>query len=262
VATRILRATEDLGDPGNGTQPRRLVKCGSETYRIKWPDDPRGEKPEHKGIPSGEMFSEVLACSLAPLLGISVPPHAMVDVPTEMFPTFNEGPCFGSLCMSEEFEPIEVNSHVVTTLSEYDELAVYSLFTFDILILNPDRKAEDLLRSITSAVRPRRFLAIDHSNTFCHSHWDAKSLHEDVGECTTYKDKRLAFSGLPYRTSAAEAVARITLKPIDFQSLVHDAAATVPIGKSNEEAASDFLQARFKSLPELVERTLRNASKA
>jgi hypothetical protein len=254
---KSVRASEDRGDPGNGSQPRRLVLCDDgNVYRIKWPDDPLGEKDGHFGQPSKEMFSEFLACRIAPKLGLSTPEYALVDVPASLSLRF-AGPCFGSR-LACDYEPLPDGSYIVTFQEEHDRISLYALLAFDELLRNPDRKAGDFLRRKTERPLPRPFLAVDHSNSFGGSHWSREQLMKNRDRIAD-TDQRWLFLGLNDAQTAARAVEQVLGATIDFDAVVRDVCGHGGLSEDDQASVIEFLTERWKNLLCLVASALRAA---
>jgi hypothetical protein len=233
------------------------VLCDDDNiYRIKWPDDPLGEKNGHFGQPSKEMFSEFLACRIAPKLGLSTPEYALVDVPSSLSLAF-AGPCFGSR-LACDYEALPDGSHIATFQDEYDRLSLYALLALDELLRNSDRKAGDFLRRKTRRPHPRSFLAVDHSNSFGSSHWSREQLMQDRDRIAV-NDPRWLFLGLNDAQTAAQAVEQVLGATIDFVAAVRDVCGHVGLSEADQASVIEFLTERWKNLLCLVASALRAA---
>jgi hypothetical protein len=236
-------AKQDCGDPGGGSQPRRLViDVDGVCYRIKIPDDPGGAK--HNGKPSKECFNELLACELAEIVGIRTPPAALVRVEIGVIVGVIPADYFGSQ-FSHSYTPLP-SGLKATQLSDDDKHALYLILAFDELLKGPDRKSADVLREPTGSL-----LAIDHGDAFTGSHWyDEHLARNQVGNSD--RKPNWLFHSFDDEELAREAAGKIAGASGKFGSAVSRITEYCPLDCGDERAVRAFLEARAQNLTTLV----------
>lgn len=239
LSIQHVAGVDDRGPVRRGTQPKRYIECDDgEIYIAKGTANPEGSR---------ELFNELLAASLAQLLGIPVPRHAIIRIGSDLVEGF-VGTYFGTLRM-EDYEPLPSGS--MLTGADCYEPSIYSIFAFDELLKNPDRKAGDLLRHPGDQTSPIRFLVIDHANALTGSHWTAEHLSINHVGIAGYTADWL-FRGVRSEPDALHEAENIRQAVDKFEDIVLAVASCCEFSDTEVAEVVSFLKARAVDLPNLV----------
>lgn len=235
----MIRRLAALG-PGSivvsGSQRKCTVATCDGDYVLKLPEP---------NAPRRTTFNELFGGSAAPICGVGNPPFALVEVgEVELHDKEGRpvvpGEYFGSALLREH---VKLDPADVATLPAEPP---YDLLAFDLLLLNVDRKFDDVLR------RGADLVAINHGNVLTGA--DSINAHlDEVRNDLLPVDHRLLWVALQDAERAVAAVQRLRAQLGDQLPTVLECVCGVAnVGPAERDAVTALLEYRLGLLDNLA----------
>jgi hypothetical protein len=221
-----------------------------------------GVRAHAGGRRNKDFANELLAHALASLTGVDVPEFAIVEIREATSSDFVPGHYFGSHLLPHD--SLESGSLIAKQTEKFDLVDIYALHALDVLLMNPDRKATDVL------YRPRQdgssrgdLVAIDFGNVLTGGDWTAANLASNHGGNAGHVgDWLFWYFGDPESPDRGKQAAA-HLSHLALSGAIAAALAAVApfwdLAASDQLAATQFVQARAEHLEQWVAEDLETA---
>lgn len=214
--------------------------------------------PRHRQFENellGHAVATRLELPVADCAAISISADVIESSPLLRSRSYKPGEHFGSLCMPE-CDAFPAKFDLLREISEYDLAALYSVYAFDELIHNNDRKSTDLLRSNAGCGTSRfQVVLIDHGHAFTGPDWTCAILAKQQIKTFCHHEDWI-FRGLrdleTGRIAAQNIAQQISQRPSIFADSIEEVRAFRPFSPEDAKGMQVFLESRGAIIEQLV----------